>query len=275
MISIDNNKLINNRVIFGRICVLAMIITLIGIFDALISSYRKPANHIDIITGRSFEMVGKVYGNIKSVRDISFSSDSSGVTLSFDDELFSGYWLGEEMWRGNVKVDSSLPQGKYQIKIHFNDLTNIKPDDRVKVEKLSTYTVNVYSDAKALRQSDLSFIKRFTAISPWSIVIAFFPIVIIAGGLIFIISGKIETQMAEQGFAEIYRVIRHEKGLEIFFGLGKKHGVEPGEKMNLLNESGLLVSEIVVENIGGENSSAVTDISKIRPGYMVARLESV
>lgn len=270
----DRSKLINNRVIFGRICMLAFLIALTGIFDGLISSYRKPANDLDIITGRSMEMVGKVYGNVTTVNDLSFTSDSPYLTLLLDPKLFSGYWLGEGMWRGELKADSSLRPGRYNIKINFHDLSNIKPDAKKKVEKLSSYTVNVYSDAKALRQSDLSIIKRFTGISPWSISIAFLPIIMIAGGLIFIISSRLDTDLAQHGLAEIYRVSRHESGFEIFFGLGKTHGLQAGEQMNLFNESGDLITEIVVENIGKESSSAVVDSPRIRPGCMVSRIHS-
>lgn len=274
MVSLDKGKLLNNRIIFGRICILAAIIALASVFDALIASYRKPANNIDIITGRSMEMVGKVYGKVTTDKDISFISDSPYLTISLDKNIFSGYWLGEDMWRGELRADSYLRPGKYNIKIQFNDTSMIKAEDREKVGKLSIYTVNVYSDAKALRESELSFIKRFTGISPWSIAVAFFPIVLISGGLIFIISGKIEDQMAQEGLAEIYRVLKNENGLEIFFGLGKKHGLQSGEKINLFNESGELLSEVIVKDIGNENSSAVTDILRIRPGFMVARIES-
>lgn len=271
---INKSRLVNNRTIFGRICILASLIALSGIFDGLISSYLMPANNMDMIRGRSMEMIGKVYGNVTSVNDLSFTSDSPELMLFLDNKLFSGYWLGDGMWRGELKADSSLRPGRYQIKINFHDLSNIKPDARKKVEKLSTYTVNVYSDAKALRMADLSLIKRFTGISPWLISIFFFPIVLISGGLIFIISGKLDTDMAQNGLAEIYRVSKHDSGLEVFFGLGKNHGLEAGEKMHLFNESGALVTEIVVDNIGNENSSAVVDISLVRPGCMVARIDN-
>ncbi|MBF0233730.1 MAG: hypothetical protein HQK65_11935 [Desulfamplus sp.] len=272
IISMDKNKLINNRVIFGRICVLAFLITLAGILDGLISSYRKPVNDIDIITERPMEIVGKVYGKVTTPDDIIFISDSPNLTLLLDKDIFSSHWFGEDMWRGHLKANSSLRPGQYNIKIKFRDVSMIKPDDREKVEKLSEYRVNVYSDAKAMRQSDLSLIKRFTAISPWLIAIVFFPIVLISGGLIFIISGRVDTEMANNGLAEIYRVSKHDEGLEVFFGLGSTHGVEPGEKMHLFNEKGDLVTEIVVENIGRETSSAVISMPKIRPGCIVARI---
>jgi len=270
----DKNKMVSSRVVFGRICILASLIALTGVFDGLISSYRKPANEMDIIRGRSMEIIGKVYGNATGIGDMSFISDSPDLRLLLDEKLFSGYWLGDGMWRGALYADSALRPGRYKIRVKFNDLSSIKPDARQKVEKLSTYTVNVYRDAKALRQSDLSLVKRFTGISPWLIAIIFFPIVVIAGALIFIISSILEKEMALDGRAEIYRVTKHPGGLEVFFGLGKKHGLEAGEKMNLFNESGDLITEIVVNNIGKDNSSAVVDIPKIIPGFMVSRSQN-
>ncbi|KJR43233.1 hypothetical protein MCHI_000871 [Candidatus Magnetoovum chiemensis] len=234
---LDSNKLNKNRAVLGRICIAASIIAIIGVFDGLASTYRKPANSIDMIIGRSLEMIGKIYWDVKSINDISVKSDSPNLTLTFDEKLFSGYWLGEGMWRGVLKADSYLKPGKYHIQVVFNDLLNIKESskkeqsknsntedkesdikisdkkikesDIKKIEQLSTYTVNVYSDAKTLRESELSLIKRFTGISPWYFSIVFLPIVLISGGLIFIISGKIDIEMAKYGFAEIYRVSRH------------------------------------------------------------------
>lgn len=165
----------------------------------------------------SWRWWGKVYGNVTTVNDLSFTSDSPYLTLLLDPKLFQVTGLERECGEETFKADSSLRPGRYNIKINSHDLSDIKPDAKKKVENSLAKTVNVYSDAKALRQSDLSIIKRFTGISPWSISIAFLPIIMIAGGLIFIISSRLDTDLAQHGLAEIYRVSRHESGFEIFF----------------------------------------------------------
>jgi len=270
----DKSKLINRRVIFGRICILALLIAIAGIFDGLIASYRKPAREMDLVTGSPMEIIGKVYGKVTTPNDMSIISDSPKLTIALDKDLFSDYWLGEEMWRGELRTETSLRPGRYNLRVKFHNVSMIKMDVREKVEKLSIYTVNAYGDAKAMRQANRSFIKRFTGLSPWAIPIAFFPIVLMAGGLVFMISGRLDTEMAQSGLAEIYRVSKHAKGLEVFFGLGKTHGLEAGERINLFNKSGDLVTEIVVENIGRETSSAVIDMKIIRPGCMVSRIHN-
>ena len=269
----DKNKLMHKRMILGRVCLIASMIALLSVLDVLSASYRKPVNDLDIIMGRSFKITGNVYGDIKTAGEIGVVSDSPGLVLNFDEPLFLGYWLGVKMWRAELKADSALKPGRYTIKIIFPGLSpEIKPEDRLKLEALLTYTVNVYGDVKAQRQGSLSFINRFIGLPPWFLAIAFFLVSLSTGGLIFVISGKIDAEMAKQGFAEIYRVSKNAGGLEVFFGLGQCHGLEAGEKMGLFNESGDLLKEIVVDTIGKETSSAMVDLLKIRPGFMVARI---
>ena len=262
----------HKRVILGRLCLFVSIIAMVSVLDGLTAAHRKPDNDLDIITGRSFKITGNVYGNVKKAGDIGVVSDSTELTLNFDEDIFSGYFLGVEMWRAELKAGSALKPGKYHLKLIPPDLPEIKPEDRQKLDALLAYTVNVYADAKAQRQGSLSLINRYTGVSPWFTAIGFFLAAVSTGAWIFVISGKIEADLAEQGFAEIYRVIKNAGGLEIFFGLGKCHGLEVGEKIGLFNTSGDLLKELVVETLGKETSSATVDLLNIRPGFMVARM---
>jgi hypothetical protein len=268
----DKNRRMHKRMILGRLCLFVSIIAMISVLDGLTAAHRKPDNDLDIITGRSFKITGNVYGNVKKAGDIGVVSDSPELTLIFDEDIFSGYFLGVEMWRAELKASPALNPGRYHLRLIPPDLPEIKPDDRGKLDALLTYTVNVYADAKAQRQGSLSLINRYTGVSPWFTAIGFFLTAISTGAWIFVISGKIEADLAEQGFAEIYRVIKNAGGLEVFFGLGKCHGLEAGEKIGLFNASGDLLKELVVETIGKETSSVTVDLLNIRPGFMVARM---
>jgi hypothetical protein len=268
----DKNRLMHKRMILGRFCLFVSIIAMISVLDGLTAAHRKPDNDLDIITGRSFKITGNVYGNVKKAGDIGVVSDSTELTLNFDEDIFSGYFLGVEMWRAELRAGSALSPGRYHLRLIPPDLPEIKPDDRQKLDALLTYTVNVYADAKAQRQGSLSLINRYARVSPWFTAIGFFLMAVSTGAWIFVISGKIEADLAEQGFAEIYRVIKNAGGLEVFFGLGKCHGLEAGEKIGLFNASGDLLKELVVETIGKETSSVKVDLLNIRPGFMVARM---
>ncbi|MCM2286322.1 MAG: hypothetical protein NDI81_16180 [Desulfobacula sp.] len=268
----DKNRRMHKRMILGRLCLFVSIMAMISVLDGLTAAHRKPDNDLDIITGRSFKITGNVYGNVKKARDIGVVSDSPELSLNFDEDIFSGYFLGVEMWRAELKAGSALSPGRYHLRLVPPDLPEIKPGDRQKLDALLSYTVNVYADAKAQRQGSLSLINRYTGVSPWFSAIGFFLAAVLTGVWIFVISGKIEADLAEQGFAEIYRVSKNAGGLEIFFGLGQCHGLEDGEKIGLFNASGDLLKELVVETIGKETSSAKVDLLNIRPGFMVARM---
>ncbi len=268
----DKNRLMHKRMILGRLCLFVSMIALISVSDGLSAAHRKPANDFDIIAGRSFKITGNVYGNVKSARDMAVVSDSPELTLNFDKDIFSGYFLGVEMWRAQLKAGSALSPGRYHLRLIPPDLPEIKPEDRQKLEALLTYTVNVYADVKSQRQGSLSFINLYIGVSPWFTAIGFFLTAVSTGAWIFVIFGKIEAVLAKQGFVEIYRVSKNAGWLEVFFGLGKRHGLEAGEKIGLFNASGDLLKELVVETIGKETSSVTVDIMNIRPGFMAARM---
>lgn len=270
--TMDQDRLSKKRLFFGYICHIAAIIAFVSVVDGLVSTYRKPANDLNIVSGQSFKVTGNVYGKVQGVKDISVVSDSPDLVLAFEPELFSGFWLGFEMWRAELKAPAGIKPGRYTMKIVSAGLSDVKPEDKAKLESLLTYTVHVYGDEKTLRQNSLSLINRYTGILPWYPAGLFFLLALAAGGCIFILSGKIDDEMAKQGVAEIYRVSKNKDRLEVFFGLGRHHGLKSGERLGLFDTSGSFLKEIVVEEVGSQNSSVMVDILKIKPGFRVARL---
>lgn len=270
----DLKKLLKIRIILGKICVFAGILAMAGISDGLITAYRNPTNSFDMVAGYSLDINGKLFGNAKSVKDLGYEKSSSDINIAFDEKLYSGFWFGEGMWRAVITADKNIKPGNYRISIKYPDLRNIKQKYLNKIEKMSNFSINVYEDQQALRRGAKSIITRYAAISPWAIFAAFFPILIIATAISYLISNKIEELMIEIGQAEIYRVTRVEKGFEIYFGLGKKHGVEKGDILDLLNDEGAYIAKIEVENGGIENSTALVGVYRdVKPGYLVARSE--
>ncbi|MFH2091301.1 MAG: hypothetical protein ABIJ31_02960, partial [Pseudomonadota bacterium] len=245
---------------------------LFSVFDVLISVHRQPVNHLNIIKGESIMLTGDAYGKLTTVNDIRVTTDTPDLTLAFEETIFKGFWLGVQMWRAKLSAASTTHPGVYSMKIIFDDLSEIKPKYHQKLADRSTFTVTVYDSASALRNGELSLIKRYTGIPSWLIALSFFLMTVMAGGLIFQMSGEIDSKRAQQGVAEIYRIKKSAQGLEIFFGLGKVHGLQAGEKMHVLNETGHLITQMTVDQIGQEDSSAVVDILNIMPGCMVARI---
>lgn len=268
----DLKKLLRTRAMLGKICLVAGILAFSGIFDVLVSSYRRPSNSLDVITGSSVDINGRLYGSAKASSDLMYQSTNPDLKLEFDQKLYSGFWFGEGMWRAKVAAPQNLQSGTYRISIKYPDLKNIKPKDLKKFEKLSNYTINVYEDAKALQAGSFSMITRTTGVSPWIVFAVFFPMILIGGAANYKISSILEFIMAENGQAEIYRISKVEKGFEIYFGLGKKHGLNNGDIISLLTDHGDYIAKIEVDNAGYENSTALVGVYRdVKPGYLVSR----
>ncbi len=267
-------KTIAARNLMGKLSLIALIIAFAGICDGLLASFRTPENRFDIISGNSAEIIGTFYGNAKNPGDLGFTSDTPGVTIDFDRELFKGFWLGDNMWRGHIRINPDLKQATARVKITFKDLSGIKPSALPKLEKRLIYTVRVFEDERAMRRHDLSAVTRILGLSPWVLPVASLPVIILSAIAGFFLSGKIEENMARNGKAEIFRVSRQDDNrLEIHFGMGKKHGLDTGERLMLFNKAGLLVTEIFVTTVNPESATAFAEPTlPVTPGYLVSRV---
>lgn len=266
-------KLIATRTLMGKLSFLALVIALLGVGDGLLASWRTPKNQCDMITGHSAEIIGKFYGTSTNPGDLGYVSCSKGVMVHFDTRAFKGFWLGENMWRGNILISSDQKEGTYPIRITFKDLSNIKPKDRPKLDKLLTYSVRVFENAESMRKHELSAVKRYLGILPWYLSIFSLPVILVTVLIGFLLSVKIERGMAERGKAEVYRVSKNDDQLEIHFGLGKNHGLSIGERLMLFNKAGILVTDIFVRTLDSDDASALAESSlRITPGCLVSRI---
>ena len=77
--------------------------------------------------------------------------------------------------------------------------------------------------------------------------------------------------MARLGRAEIYRVASRDGEYVIGFGLGTAQGLQPGSKIDILNEQEQLVATGEVEEATATDALAVAPGDReIKPGYLVS-----
>lgn len=273
--NMDLKKLVTFREILGKICLLAAIIAFTGVLDGLVSSFRKPSEMIDITIGGSADINGRLFGNAKTISDLTVERSSSDISIDFDSQLYSGFWFGEGMWRGRLITSGNLKPGNYRLSINYPGLDNMKPKDREKIAGMSSFSITVYENAEALQAASASVITRNTGVSPWIVFAVFFPFILAGGAVNYRISSIMEKLMAENGQAEIYRISKVERGFEVYFGLGSRHGLQSGEVIDLLDNKGQYLARIAVENTGFENSTALVGVYReVKPGYMVSRCMS-
>jgi len=251
------------RNLAGRACALFCFILFLVVLDGLVAKFREPVNVLHVLPGNETEINGNLPKTITDLKELRVSSDSPLLTVKME-VLHSGYFLGGNMWRGHLLVDPTIPPGKYTLVVHF-------PKNLADTPPPPPYRVVVHPDALSLQKSSKSLIKSTTGYSPWFVVTAFLPLVVLSGGVVFFLSRRIDSLMAEQGRAEIYRMTRGEGIVLIAFGLGREHGLQPGDRVVIHDPQGGLVGTAEVKEATAIDSVALASADQgIKPGYIVS-----
>ena len=189
----------------------------------------------------------------EKMEDLVAETDSPEVVLEFS-EVFSGFWLGNTMWRGKVRVSAQAQPGEYVIKVRDARDTKINP--------ALVFLAKVYPDELSLRKSHGPYLERYYGITAGWAASILFPGLAIIMLFNYGVSSRLEKALANTGQAEVYMVKRVPEGIQIAFSLGKKQGLKRGEQLDILNSHGVAVGEAEVLTPGETDSmaAAVTNL---------------
>ena len=258
----DLYQISQKRSLLGKVGAALCGLLFLALLDGLIAQFRQPQNVFKVLPGESVEINGPLPWDVKGVEELAYRGDSEHLRLTFV-TLHKGYFLGGDMWRGQIAVGRGILPGEFRLIVTPKSPTPEKP--------LPPFRIIVYADAQARRQSSTSMIQRFTGYSPWAVAPAFLPFILLAFGMVFSLSQKRETLMARQGKAEIYRAVRQEEGWTIRFGLGTVHGVVPGMRVTVLDEQDRMVAAAEVTEASETDSWATAPgEAEIKAGYVVS-----
>jgi len=254
------------RKLCGIIIAVLFFMVLLSILDGFIAKFTSSINVLNLLPAQTAKLNGYLEDkSIKNPDRLNYTINSKFIKLNFID-FQTDYWFGSNMWRGVVTVDNSITSGIYDLKVYVKGETTLKPT--------SVFKINVYKDHESYRKSFKSVIQRNLGISPWWLTIGIFLLILPGCGVIFYLSNKIEYIMAQQGKAELYRVINVDNGMEIYFGLGTKHGIKAGMKFFLNDEKEHTIGIIEVSEASETDSCALwqEDIP-VKIGYIVSLLK--
>ncbi len=258
----DLSQISQTRNLLGKVGAALCGLLFLALLDGLIAQFRQPQNVFKVLPGETVEINGPMAGEVKSVQEVAYTSDSERLRLTFL-SLHKGYFLGGDMWRGELTVNRDIAPGEYRLTVAPKGPTLEKP--------LPPFRIIVYADAQARRQSSTSMIQRFTGYSPWVVAPAFLLLILPAFGMVFYLSQKREALMARQGKAEVYRAVRQEEGWAIRFGLGTVHGVVPGVRVTVSDEQDRMVAAAEVTEASETDSWAMASgEAEIKAGYVVS-----
>jgi hypothetical protein len=250
------------RLLAGKAGLILGILLVAAMLDVVIARHRTDFNVMHVRPGQ-VEPIDGPLAEKTSVEDLTYQSDSPDLQVVFD-ETHAGFWLGGQMWRGQLKVGTQIRPGKYTL--------SVMPKNPVSDRPPLVYRVTVYGDRYSWQQSSKSYLTRYSGLSPWWVIAFSFGSLVLFGGLIFLLSGRVDALMARSGKAEVYRVRRVPNGYEIGFGLGTDHRVHPGAKLTLYNQDGLPLGRIEVVEASAQDAVAVGEFNQeIQVGFLVSQ----
>jgi hypothetical protein len=252
------------RQLAGKIGTLFIILFFAGAMDGVLSTFRQPANTLEVLPGTSHKISGSLPEKVASLNDIEYTSASDDIRLTIE-AIGTGFWLGGDMWRGLLSIGPETAPGDYTLKV--------APKGKEYPKPLPEFRIKVYEDAQHHQQASKSLIKKYLGLSPWMIAAFFLPLTFLTFGAVYYMSHKIERLMAAEGKAIVYMVRPGDAGgYEIAFALGSRHGVRPGDRLTLLDGKEATVGDIEVSKVSETDSIAyVGSDSDIKPGYIVRR----
>jgi hypothetical protein len=251
------------RNLIGKGCALLCAFFLLAALDGIISHFRQPANLVELLPGASADINGSVAGNLASVQELDYVSNSGLIQVSFE-AVHAGFWMGGQMWRGKLMVSPEIEPGEYALSVDRKGHAGTKP--------ASVFRVKIYPDRETLRKNSPSFARRFLDLSPWWIFAAFLPAALLAFVAVYMLSHKRDEIMAMEGKAEIYYINQSPGEYEVSFGLGRKHGIQEGDRLVVLDEHGRPVGKVEVRDVMDADSTAIAGLDcPIKRGYAISR----
>jgi hypothetical protein len=247
----------------GRIGSFLCILLFLIIIDALVSRFREPHNRFSGLPGSRIAVSGPLADKAEQVGELTYVTDSPDIQLEFD-TIQTGFWLGGYLWNGTLGISPHTRPGGYQLTVHTKKSLTAKSS--------SLFQIEVYNDLRGLQQNSKSFLVRWLGIYSWQAGLFLIPFIAFTFGAVFYLSHKTESLWADRGKAEVYRVRKVETGYEIFFGLGREQGIQPGSRLFLSNSQGKEIGSISVEEVFEGHSTARVNLDlNIQPGFMISR----
>lgn len=242
----------------SRVGALLGVLFLVSVLDTVFSGYMEPKEFCRIFPGNTEFVSGKVSADrITSLEDLKSVADSPLIAVEFVEAR-------GRMWRGKVHVPSSMEAGTY----HFKTLLRWQQP----AEEESEYTVAVFRNEAAYRNSFHSLLRKYLGIPPWSITAVTFPLLLICLLLSFRISSQKEALLNKEGLATVFKVTRRKDGCEVSFGFGEDDGVRVGDSLWLMNRRWQPVGEVKVKKVSSQHATAEVDPNiGVRPDYLVGK----
>jgi hypothetical protein len=255
-------KIRRNRV--SVVCAVLFCVMILAALDGAMGYLRQPINSYAVFPGDSVKLTGPMAPDAVTISDMLVQTDTPDVSMAIIETL-QEYWFGMRLWRGQIDVSRSTAPGTYAVRVLGRKDQRLFDDN--------TFRVIVYKDREAYLADSKSLILRNTGVSPWRVTAGMLALVFLGCLWLYRISREKDRLMAEIGEAEVYHVRRETNAVYIYFGLGRRDGINKGAKLLSSDPRTSKTEEAVVEDVSDTDSIArLSPLSGAHPGYIVRRV---
>ena len=246
----------------GRVGGIFLALAMLLLLDGMSSGLRRHPDTFRALPGESVGISANVPMFVDTPDKILVQSAPRGVSLRVD-QVMPGYWMGGRLFAGAVEVGPEAQPGDQPLVLSF------PPDETGKVYTLS-YTVRVYADAAAMRADSPYYSERWLGYAPYPLAGILAGMGLACLGLVFLLSLRLEAQLTAAGMAEVYKFRRKPEVLELEFGLGGRHGLTPGDQIQVLAANLLCVGPATVTEVReGAATATASPLLNVGPDSFV------
>lgn len=238
------------RKTLGKIGALIFVVFFASVLDSCVARFREPLFTVHLLPGASEPVEGQVDHDLKDLSLLRVETLNENVQLKID-RFQPGYWLGGNMWIGSIGAAADAAAGTYDLRVFAVNKPLETP--------VAAFRAHVYPDYATLCKSFLSVIRRTFDVTPGTVALACIPVLGVVLGLIYLLGRRVELLLAGQGRAEVFMVKAATGGVEVYFGLGNRHGVKTGMTVQIWTENGQPICDAVVQQVDGDNAKALAD----------------
>lgn len=236
------------RKLLGGIGASIFIVFFGSLLDSCVARFREPLFTVHLLPGGSDLVEGQVDHELKDLALLRVEASNENVQLKIE-RFQSGFWLGGNMWIGAISAAADAAPGTYDLRVFAANQPREKP--------VAAFQAVVYPEYEALRRSSFSVIRRTFDIPPGTAALACLPGLGLVMGLAYLLGRHADRLLARQGRAEVFLTKKAPGGVEVYFGLGRRHGVEPGMHVGICSERGQSICGAVVQRVDADNAMAL------------------
>ncbi|MCR4666406.1 MAG: hypothetical protein K5657_03830 [Desulfovibrio sp.] len=224
----------------GKISAFFFLCAALALLDGLQTLVRTDASEIWLIAGNSEGVSGACPFQNPVQSDIEATFMPKDAPVSFELEgFFSGYLIGNGMWRGTVSASSNATTQDCSLTVSFRGMTEGQ-----------RFRLRLFASPEDREHASPSFILRFFGLEPF-IAAAFLAGTAFLFGFVSFLLGRANLSLLQDlGHAEVFRTASVEpEEVRLWCSANGRTDLRPGQILSVLNGSGESLCEGVVKHV--------------------------